>query len=710
MGALYYIWGMGNIILLEDYYKLDLDFPAIAKPQEGNILLLNDTYPFPMPAMPQKESDYLNYDKKIEDQYFVRQGPPKKWDSMTPKAQSKWIDEESTRCFETGQWVIIKGMRIWFPPAFWWTLNWWYMTDGYMKFRFNQLLEEYFEIFCWDDPWCICEFRFKKRRDGLTTRRMARTVWKALQTRNGWFGIQSKSGDDAKKVCWKILMTGYRRLPVFFLPQINGSTDPKTMLEFKKMSERITKSNRQKLFENDIFRQEGDDDDLNTTIDWRDTVADAYDGQQTVEINLDEAAKWKKASALEAIDTYKKSCSLDGEKVGMIHAFSSPPEKDGPALEECREIWDSSDYTKIKDLQGFKTYRWLTSSLDSWAGAIDKFGFCDRELAKKLILAERNSGPSRNFKARVRQTPMYIDDIFDNVDNDIFANAQEIRERSKFLKNILYKDPEQKEEKWIYGNWLWRDGMEDTQVYFKPSLDQEDFSSSGRYCLAYNPTEGGIGNILIKKMIKGKECFILHPDSEWVLGIDPYDFKRTDSKKPSLGSGVVGKAFDFFEQGNVDAIGCIYNFRPNNPEDFYEDMIKLAVAYGAYVNCEARNIKIFDHFETRGYFEYMLPKDVMNTKKKDIKGSPTTNNMIQEICAQIEIHTSNNLDVIWFEQLLDEVKDFNPDFTKKYNLVMAYGHMLLGFSKRRRYIRQKRRPQAANIVNELSEAIFDSYF
>lgn len=675
----------------------------------GRILLLQDTYPFELPELPHSEKHIFNYDKQPSEQVWQRQGPPRNWDDLSASKKEDWIEAETRRCFDTGAHIYINGLPIWIPPAYWFTLNWWYTKVGYLDFRVSQLLEEYFEIFCERDRWCIGTFTFKKRRDGKTTRRMARKVWKAIQTQNGWFGLQSKTGKDAKSVCWKILMRGWGRLPTFFIPEVSGMTDPKTLLELKKPSERITSSNRHHLFETDIFRQKIDDDDLNTTLDWRDTVADAYDGQQADEIDLDEFGKWVKASALEAAYTYIQSCTLDGVKVGMIHCYTSPPEKDNAGLKECQEMWDGADYKKIKDLQAFKFYRWLTSSLDSYAGAIDKFGYCDRDKADKMIVAARNAAPASKKKAIVRQTCRSIDEIFESIENDVFITAPEIRTRLNYLKVIEYKDPASKDRKYIYGNFEWVDGIEFGEVQFKPSENQEDFSWTGRWAIIYQPTRGGSGNTWREKMIKGKMCKLPPMDSEFVLGVDPYDFRRTDSAKPSNGAGVIGKCFNFFGNPRIDSIDALYNFRPKDPAVFYADQLKAAIYYGAWINGESRNMKIFDYIEDAGYFEYCLPKDVTNPAKKDIKGTPTTTNTIQEICSLTEALTATALNEVWHEAIAEDWLDFDPNVTKKSNITMAIGHMLIGFSKRRKVHRTERKPLPQQLANQYASALRDAF-
>lgn len=677
----------------------------------GETLLLQGIYPFKLPDVPEDKTTILNYGKPLKDQKWIRPGVPANWGSMNKRQKEKWIDDEIERSFVTGVWIYLnkfgESTLFWLPPAYYWTLQWWWSKTGYLDFRENQLLEEYFELFCEADPWCIGTFRFKKRRDGLTTRRMARTIWKAIQTKDGWFGVQSKTGNDAKKVCWAILMRGFRKLPTFFLPDMSGTTDPKTILELKKPSTRITKSNTKEIFESDIFREE-EDDDLNTSVDWRDTTSDAYDGQQLDEVTIDEFAKWMKASALDAVYTYIQSCSLDGVKVGMIHCITSPSEKDGRGHKDSLSMWESGDYLKIKDEPAFKLYRWFTSALDSYAEAINEYGFCDRDLARKLILAARNSAPESKKKAVIRQTPMYIDEIIDSVDNNIFTTSADINKRRRWLEKVLFKDPEQKNPKYVFGNFDWKNGIPDTEVFFRPSENQQDFSWTGRFCMAHTPTPGTNSTVLIQKVVQGKTKILAPSAAEYVLGVDPYDFKRVATAKPSNGASCMGKCFDFYEKGGLDQLAMIYDYRPKDPNVFYEDQIKAAVYFGALVNTEARNPKIIDYFETRGYFDWLLPKDMSKKGDKNLKGSATTNTMIEEICTLIEAYTTNALNEIWFEFLCQDLTDFDPDNTQSYNKTMAFGHMLLGFAKRRRF--HKMKPLATPIMREQASALSDLYF
>ena len=187
------------------------------------------------------------------------------------------------------------------------------------------------------------------------------------------------------------------------------------------------------------------------------------------------------------------------------------------------------------------------------------------------------------------------------------------------------------------------------------------------------------------------------------MGIDPYDFRRVDSPRPSNGAAAIGKCFDFAGTGKLDVIHALYNFRPD-PAIAYMDWLKGAIYYGAWVNAESRNMKVFDFFEDNGYMEFMLCKDVTDPMKRDIKGSPTTLNMLQEICSAIEDLTATGIDDIWSEAVCEDFLDFDPTATKRSNITMAVGHMLLGFFKRRKQYRMKPAPNTQT-NNDLAAAI-----
>lgn len=669
-------------------------------------ILIQDTYKLILPPEPQFESDILFHDKKKGDQYWRRPTTPKPWKEMNAKEKDKHIERESIRVFETGVDFMNNGEIVHLPPEAYFFWAYWKMETGFAGFRKCQLLEYYFERFCENDPWSIGGVGYKKRRDGRTHRRMCKTYWKAIQSENSWLGIQSKTGTDAKDVCFKKLKLGWRNLPKYFKPPISGTSDPKTRLEFTRPATRLTKNNVHTALDMDE-----DDDSLNTTIDFRDTTDDAYDGQQLLEVTLDEFAKWDKASSLNAAYTYIKSCTLDGRKVGHIWAVSSPAEKNNKAHKQAIEWWEACDYEKVKDKEGWKFHRIFTSAIDSYAEAIDKYGDCDQEKAYKAIIDERNNAPESKKLAVIRQNPITIDEVLGSTDDYVWSNTKNMRDRKVYLMGSRFKDVKQTSPKYIFGNYEWIDGMQDTQVVFKAAPKQEVFTDKGRFAISAQPLAERINIYGHKKSISRGSFFLPPKNSEFILGIDPYDYRRTDSPNPSNAGAVMGKCFDFFGIGDKgDITGC-YNWRPATPEMFYEDMIKWAVYNGAFMNIEARNKNIIDYIEDRGYFDFLLPKNIRDAGKEDIKGNPTTTNLIQEMCSLMDTFYGEdaNLMRLYLDMLLEDSLLFDPGDTKKSNLTMAFGQMFLGFQKRYLLFKTKRNFNKSSKL-EYSKAVVSNFF
>lgn len=660
------------------------------------IVKLDGGYEYKLPKQP-ANSDILFNNKSRRQQYWVRQGYPTGFTNWSADKQRDWEEEEIERCFFKGCWFYNYGKAIYLTPFFYFMLNWWrvpvseFSKDGHMEFRYPQLLEEYFECFCEDDEYCVGTYRWKRRREGLTTRRMARMVWKALQVRDSWFGIQSKTNLDAKDVCWKILVYGFKRLPAFLKPLTGGSTDPKTKIEMTRPSMRLTRSNMKDAL------TDFTDEDLNNTIDYRSTTDNAYDGQECVEIVLDEADKWEGASSIKAYGTYVETITRGSVKKGMIHVFSSPSteKNDGHGT----EFWKMGDYNELKDKKGWKLYRYFTPAHKSFEGAFDRYGYCDEELANKLIDDKINAAKGIMRLITEKQNPRKIEDILNSASGSVFQNAPQLQDRIRELKDCYYiKGTEQ--PKYIHGNYAWVNGIPDTEVFFKIAADQTNFSEEGRFAVAFDEEEPN------RFELRGSK-FHLPYDSEKVIGVDPYELRRPDSNKPSKGAACCGHLFDFKGE-NKDDIGklpFIYHWRPRSVQDFAEDMIMAAVYHNAFVNSESKQTKLIDHFEDRGYFNFLIPKND-NPDKRDIKGTATNTRTGEDIAQMIEIFNDANLEKNNFEVLLEDNLSFDPANTLKSDLTMAEGMMLIGGGKRRRMYK----PKSKTSNNEIAEAILSAFF
>lgn len=684
----------------------------------GELLWLNDIYPYRVPDPPD-ERKILFSNLPIEEQYWRRTPMPSNWATLPQKSKSQFIEQEVDRMFVSGVWFMSKGRKVYLSPDAYFWFNYWKMKDGnYPNFRFSQLREIYFENFAESIPNCIGTFGFKKRRDGRTSRRMCRMVWKAIQpkNKNSKLGLQSKTGTDARDVCWEILLTGFKALPIWVKPDMAGSSDPATKLEFSKPSQRLSRTNVRRVLE----EQSQDDDSLNTIINWRDTTADAYDGDELLDFTCDEVAKWKKANVLKSFGTYTKCFWKDGVKVGHWHGITSPSEKNGPEHDRSIMFWNMGDPSKHLKINSDGTFevltkawfilRFFTGALEGYGGACDKYGDCDALLAEEMIEAEiQNAEPELRSELR-RQLPKSIQDILVNTQDLIFMSGPEMLLRKMYLDSIKFRDPVLKTPKYVFYNLDWEDGIRFSRAIMKPSPKQDGFSDTGRFCFQKVPPES-MRNKIIQKKRKGLITYLPPDDSENIIGVDPYDYRRTESNQVSLGAAIGGCALDFYDHGCKDDIFFSYLFRPKTPHIFYEDMILACWLLSAWLQVESKNKNIIDHFEDSGCMGLMLPKNPKQVNNEN-KGNPTTVPLIDEFCTLIDTYYSyeKNLQNTWFEFLLhDNLIVFDPADTKKAHLTMAQGQFHLGVMKRRLASRNQKLKTITGQGKSVHRSIAEAY-
>ena len=113
------------------------------------------------------------------------------------------------------------------------------------------------------------------------------TVNQATISRDARFGILSKSGADAKKMFTDKVVPIANRLPFFFKPIQDGMDKPKTELAFRVPASKITKKNMYDIEAEEILG-------LDTTIDWKNTDDNSYDGEKLLLLVHDESGKWIK--------------------------------------------------------------------------------------------------------------------------------------------------------------------------------------------------------------------------------------------------------------------------------------------------------------------------------------------------------------------------------------------------------------------------------
>jgi hypothetical protein len=598
---------------------------------------------------------------------------------------SPYIEEEFRRRRE-GFWFFNAGRPTYITGRHYMMLQWTKMDIGYPDY-----LEFQRDIFvhlaaCEADPRCIGQLYTKCRRSGYTNICSSVLLDEATQVKDKLLGIQSKTGKDAQEnIFMKKVVQMFRHYPFFFKPIQDGTTNPRMELAFREPSKRITKNNK--------TAQKGEA--LNTVINWKNTTNNAYDGEKLHLLYLDEAGKWEKPTDIRDAWRIQRTCLIVGRKVvgkAMVGSTVNPMDKGG---KEYKELWKDSNPDERNANGRTRTglYRLFIPAYESLEGFFDKHGRpivedpavpvdgLDGELvyygAKTYLKNERQSlkdDPSE-LNEVTRQFPFSTDEAFrDSIDGSVF-NIGKIYEQIQHNEE-LYPNPV------VKGNFVWKDGVQDTEVLFSPD-------PRGKFKISWLPPKELRNQ---KRYDRNKR---IAPNAELgVGGVDSYDLDATVDGRGSKGALHLYNKFHMEHPSNMFVLE--YASRPPLAKIFYEDVLMAAVFYGYPILIENNKYDIARYFETRGYDGYLMdrPKHLLSSSAKvnvKTKGIPSNSQDViqahaQAIEAYIYDHVGWNQDSgkvgnMYFNDTLEDWIGFKIDNRTKFDLTISSGLCLLASQK-----------------------------
>ena len=151
----------------------------------------------------------------------------------------------------------------------------------------NRLFFLFWEA-CKADKRCYGMCYLKNRRSGFSFMASGEVVNLATISSDSRYGILSKTGPDAKKMFTDKVVPISVNYPFFFKPIQDGMDRPKTELAYRVPASKFT---RRKLENNETVE---DLQGLDTTIDWKNTGDNSYDGEKLKLLVHDESGKWER--------------------------------------------------------------------------------------------------------------------------------------------------------------------------------------------------------------------------------------------------------------------------------------------------------------------------------------------------------------------------------------------------------------------------------
>ena len=695
-------------------YNVEYDFIVISKSGKiGKIIEIQGL----RIALPAADEPYKRSNKK-EEQHWERFEYPKElqriktrfdWEEYPIDFKEKWydyIDNEFTRR-EQGFWFYNNGINTYITGSHYMYLQWSKIDIGAPEYRESNTIFFIFWEACKADHRCYGICYLKNRRSGFSFMSSAELVNQATISSDARFGILSKSGADAKKMFTDKVVPISVNYPFFFKPIQDGMDRPKTELAYRVPASKLT---RRKLESNE---QLADLQGLDTTIDWKNTGDNSYDGEKLKILSHDESGKWERPdNILNNWRVTKTTLRLGSRIVGkcMMGSTSNALDKGG---NNFKKLYYSSDVTKRnKNGQTASGLYSLFIPMEwNYEGFMDTFGLPvftnPKDPVKTIDGGTITTGVIQHWQNEVEGLKIDQDALNEYYRQFPRTEAHAFRDETKdslFNLTKIYQQIDINEElnnlsSVAQGSFQWLNGIKDSQVEFYPN-------KNGRFLLSWVPPLKLQNNIITKNGIK-------YPGNEHVgaFGCDSYDISGTVDGRGSKGA-LHGLTKFSMDDAPPHHFFLEYIARPQTAEIFFEDVLMALAFYGMPILCENNKPRLLYYLKRRGYrgFSMNRPDKIYNklsTTEREIGGIPNSSEDIKQAhAAAIEYYIENYVGQLetkvgdmYFQKTLDDWSRFNINNRTKYDASISSGLAIMACNK------NKYRPVATRVKKDINLGI-----
>jgi len=606
------------------------------------------------------------------------------WRAYPEDQKEQWYDyiDEEFRRREEGFWFTNNGKPVWMPGTQYMYLQWSKIDVGAPDFReANRLFFIFWEA-CKADKRCYGMCYLKNRRSGFSFMSSAETVNLATLAGDSRFGVLSKTGADAKKMFTDKIVPISINYPFFFKPIQDGMDRPKTELAYRVPSTRFT---RKKITANEKIE---DLEGLDTTIDWKNTGDNSYDGEKLALLVHDEAGKWERPENILNNWRVTKTCLRLGSRIigkCMMGSTSNALDKGG---ENFKKLYNASDVTKRNRNGQTKSglYSLFIPMEWNYEGFIDEYGIpvfttpdVDRfdpsgELIDVGVIdnwqneVDGLKDDSDGLNEFYRQFPRTTEHAFrDETKGSIFNLV-------KLYEQIDYNEEMSSTLGITQGNFQWVNGVKDSQVIFYPD-------KKGRFKVSWVPPQQLQNNVVLKNGVK-------YPGNEHMgsFGCDSYDISGTVDGIGSKGA-LHGLTKFSMEDAPANSFFLEYLSRPPTAEMFFEDVLMALVFYGMPILAENNKPRLLYYLRRRGYrgFSMNRPDKLWNklsVAEKEVGGIPNSSEDIKQAhAAAIEMYIQNHVGIkedgtlgdCYFNELLNDWAKFDINKRTKHDASISSG-------------------------------------
>ena len=678
-------------------YGYDKDHDVVVISKTGQIGDVYSIQNLKIALPPAPKSLEKNHNKWVKSEYPKELNKLKTifdWKDLPNEFKNKWnayIDTEFTKRDE-GYWFYNKDVPTYITGSHYMYLQWTKIDVGAPDFReANRLFFIFWEA-CKADTRCYGMCYLKNRRSGFSFMASAETVNQATISSDARFGILSKSGADAKKMFTDKVVPISVNYPFFFKPIQDGMDRPKTELAYRVPASKLTKKSL-------LSKQRNEElEGLDTTIDWKNTGDNSYDGEKLSLLVHDESGKWERPdNILNNWRVTKTTLRLGSRVIGkcMMGSTSNSLDKGG---QNFKKLYNDSNVTKRNRNGQTRSglYSLFIPMEWNFEGFIDSYGVPVFNTPEEPIKdnhgeyidvgviehweneVEGLKGDQDGLNEFYRQFPRTEEHAFrDETKNSIF-NLAKIYEQVDFNEEAKYSALVTK------GSFQWQNGVKDTKVEFVPNL-------SGRFNVSWVPPIHLQNKVITKNGIK-------HPGNDHLgaFGCDSYDISGTTDGQGSKGS-LHGLTKFSMEEVPANMFFLEYIARPQTAEMFFEDILMALHFYGMPILAENNKPRLLYYLKRRGYRAYSMnrPDKVWNklsVTEKEIGGIPNSSEDIRQAHASaIESYINTYVGEqengsygdMYFNNTLNDWAKFDINKRTKFDAAISSGLAIMACNKHR---------------------------
>jgi len=657
-------------------------------------------------ALPFTPEDVYKRDSKKENQYWEPAEYPKElnnvksifhWHNTTKEFKDKWVDyiEGEFDRREHGFWFMNNGVKTYITGSHYMYLQWTKIDVGLPDYReANRVFFIFWEA-CKADDRCFGMTYLKIRRSGFSFMGSSELANIGTLAKDSRLGILSKTGNDAKTMFTDKVVPIVNNYPFFFKPIQDGMDKPKTELAFRVPASKITKKN---MYEDGDVEIEG----LDTTIDWKNTGDNSYDGQKLQLLIHDESGKWLAPDNILNNWRVTKTCLRLGSRIIGKCLMGSTPNALAKGGSNFKKLYEDSNIKTRNNNGQTKSGMYSLYIPMEWnfEGYIDIYGMpVFREPSKPLRSIDGSmikTGAVDYWENEVESLKGDADALnefyrqFSRTESHAFRDESKssIFNLTKIYQQIDYNDSLIKDRVLTRGSFSWHNGEKDTRVVWTPD-------SRGRFLVSWIPSNQMQNNVINKNGMR-------YPGNDHIgaFGCDPYDISGT------VGGGGSNGSLHGLTKFNMDDAPSNHFFleyiaRPQTAEIFFEEVLMACVFYGMPILVENNKPRLLYHLKNRGYRGFSMnrpDKHVTNLSKteKELGGIPNSSEDVkQSHAAAIESYIekyvgldmegtyrdSDEMGDMYFTRTIEEWAKFDINNRTKFDAAISSGLAIMANQK-----------------------------